>query len=144
MDEPPVTPPTRRQALVARAEQAALVVLALALLAGVAYRAAAYWRIGQPPLEVIPPPAPTYRVNVNTADWITLALAPGVGETLARRIVAAREARPGGRFTSLDQLKAVHGIGDKMLAKLRPFLSLDESGADGEPISLPEPARPAP
>jgi len=136
MADPSETPPPEPSPLVARAEQVVLVVLALAVVAGVAWRAADYWRIGAEPLEVIPPPeGPTFRVNVNQADWVTLSLVPGVGETLAKRIVDKRQER-GGKFESLDDLKIVPGIGDKMLEKLRPYLFLGDPGAADEPVEM--------
>jgi len=135
MADPSETPP-EPSPLVARAEQVVLVVLALAVVAGVLWRAADYWRIGAEPLEVVPPPeGPTFRVNVNQADWVTLSLIPGVGEKLARRIVEKRQER-GGKFDSLDDLKEVSGIGEKMLEKLRPYLSLGDPNADGEPVEM--------
>jgi len=130
-------PPKRRQVLIARGEQAVLVVLALVVVAGVAYRAVTYLRLGEEPLEVIPAVPPTYRVNVNTADWVTLALVPGLGESLAKRIVALREER-GGRFDACEDLLAVRGIGQKTLAKLRPFLFAGPTDAAGEPVEMIE------
>ena len=135
--------PHPKPSLIARGEQALLLLLALAVVAGVAYRAARYYRLGAEPLEVIPPSdGPTYRVNVNTADWVTLALVPGLGEALSKGIVAARNARPGGRFDSLDDLKAVPGISDKLLAKLRPYLVLAPSDTGAEPVEMVEPLPP--
>ncbi len=121
--------------LIARGEQAVLVVLALVVVAAVAYRAVSYLRLGQEPLEVVPAAPPTYRVNVNTADWVTLALVPGLGESLAKRIVALRVER-GGRLDTLDALLAVRGIGEKTLAKLRPFLFAGPTDASGEPVRM--------
>jgi len=138
MPDTSITPPTRRQALIARGEQAVIALLALAIVAGVAWRAALYWRAGREPLEVVPAPAPTYRVNVNTADWVTLALVPGIGEKTARKIIEVREARPGKRFHSLDELREVHGIGEKVLAKLRAYLSVDGAPPDAEPVEMLE------
>jgi len=136
MADPSETPPPEPSPLVARAEQVVLVVLALAVVAGVAWRAADYWRIGAEPIEVIPPPeGPTFRINVNQADWVTLSLVPGVGEKLARRIVEKRQER-GGKFESLDDLKEVPGIGEKMLEKLHPYLSLGDPDAGDEPVEM--------
>jgi len=130
------TTPPEPSPLVARAEQVVLVVLALAVVAGVAWRAADYWRIGAEPIEVIPPPeGPTFRINVNQADWVTLSLIPGVGETLAKAIVDARLDHDG-KFESLDDLKTVRGIGDKILEKLRPYLSLGDPNAGDEPVEM--------
>ncbi len=60
-------------------------------------------------------------VNVNTASVEELQLLPGVGESRARAIVDARQARGG--FHRIDELVEVKGIGDKLLERLRPFLA---------------------
>jgi len=130
-------PVARKQALIARGEQAVLVVLALVVVAGVAYRAITYLRLGREPLEVVPAAPPTYRVNVNTADWVKLLLVPGLGESLAKRIVALRDER-GGRFEHLDDLLAVRGIAEKKLANLRPFLFIGPTDPSGEPVRMIE------
>jgi competence ComEA-like helix-hairpin-helix protein len=139
----PPTPPTPRQALIARTEQAILVLLALGLVVGVAWRAVSYWRIGQEPLEVVAPSdGPSYRVNVNTAEWTELSLVPGLGPKLSQRIVERREALPDRRFQSLDDLRGVKGIGDKVLSKLKPYLTLDGSGAESVQMPADRPAAP--
>jgi competence ComEA-like helix-hairpin-helix protein len=139
----PPTPPTPRQAIIARAEQAVLVVLAIVLVVGVAWRAASYWRMGDEPLDVIPPPdGPTYRVNVNTADWTELSLVPGLGDKLSQRIVERRESLPDRRFHSLEELTKIPRIGRKTLEKLRPFLVLDDSGEEAVQMPADRPAAP--
>jgi competence protein ComEA len=136
------TPPTRRQALIARGEQLVLAVLALALVAGVAWRGISYYRLGAQPMEVIPAAPPTYRVDVNTADWVTLAVVPGLGEALSKRIIDLRDQRGG--LKSLEELKGVRGISDKMLAKLRPYLFIgDGARAGSEPIQMVDRPPPA-
>ena len=138
MADPSETPPPEPSPLVARAEQVVLVILALAVVAGVAWRLADYYRLGADPLEVIPPlEGPNFRVNVNQADWVTLSLVPGVGEKRAKRIVEVRQER-GGKFNSLDDLKDVSGIGPKMLEKFKPYLALGGPNADGEPVEVVE------
>jgi competence protein ComEA len=62
-------------------------------------------------------------VNVNTATVEELQLLPGIGETRARAIVAARQQR--GSFESVDELVAVKGIGETSLVRLRPFVRVD-------------------
>ena len=62
-------------------------------------------------------------VNVNIASIEELVLLPGIGESRAMAIVALRENRGG--FDSVDELVDVKGIGDAMLAKLRPYVSLE-------------------
>lgn len=61
-----------------------------------------------------------FSVDVNSAPWPELAQLPGVGETLARRIVEWREQH--GPFTSLDQLKSVRGLGRITLRNIGPSL----------------------
>ena len=61
-------------------------------------------------------------VSLNTADLAALDTLPGVGPVLAQRIVDWRAEH--GRFTSVDELGEVSGIGDKLLARLRPRVSL--------------------
>lgn len=137
MADSTVTPPTPRQALIARGEQVMVVVLALVLVAGVAYRAIGWWQAGTSPLEAVPPPeGPTYRINVNTADSATLSMVPGIGPTLAKRIVEVRQARPDGQFHSFEELTEVRGIGDKVLARLRPYLTLDGVPGGDEPVQM--------
>lgn len=61
-------------------------------------------------------------VSLNTADLVALDTLPGVGPVLAQRIVDWRTAH--GRFTSVDELGEVSGIGEKLLAQLTPLVTL--------------------
>jgi competence protein ComEA len=45
---------------------------------------------------------------------------PGIGEQLARRIVADRQER--GPFLDLDDLRRVRGIGPRTLEGMKPYL----------------------
>ncbi|WP_232519716.1 ComEA family DNA-binding protein [Actinosynnema pretiosum] len=63
------------------------------------------------------PPAP---VNINTATVEQLDALPGVGPVTAQRIVDHRARR--GRFTSVQQLGEVEGIGGSKLAKLADLI----------------------
>jgi competence protein ComEA len=49
-----------------------------------------------------------------------MALLPGIGEVLARRIVEDRRQR--GPFRDLGELRRVRGIGPKTLEGMRPYL----------------------
>lgn len=62
------------------------------------------------------------RVNINTADAVALQVLPGIGPALAARIVSWRDEN--GRFASADDLLAVSGIGDRVLAGLRDLVTL--------------------
>jgi competence protein ComEA len=61
-------------------------------------------------------------VNINTADSDELQRLPGVGPSTAQKIADYRSQI--GRFTSIDQLMDVKGIGPKKLEKMRPFVAL--------------------
>ena len=61
-------------------------------------------------------------VPLNTADLATLETLPGVGPVLAQRIVDWRSQH--GRFTSVEELGEVSGIGEKLLAQLTPLVTL--------------------
>ncbi|MBO1755187.1 helix-hairpin-helix domain-containing protein [Allobranchiibius sp. CTAmp26] len=61
-------------------------------------------------------------VDLNTADVTGLDALPGVGPVLAQRIIDWRTQN--GRFTSVDELGEVSGIGDKVLARLRPHVTV--------------------
>lgn len=60
-------------------------------------------------------------VNLNTATVFELSLLPGIGKAKAERIVQMRQAKP---FTSVEELKAVKGLGGRRLELLRPHLVL--------------------
>lgn len=62
------------------------------------------------------PTAVAGRINVNAASAPELELLPGIGPTLARRIVEVRQRD--GPFRSLDELSRVPGIGPKTIERL--------------------------
>lgn len=63
-------------------------------------------------------------VNINTADAETLAAnLKGVGQKRAADIVAWRDSN--GRFTSLEQLLEIKGIGPKFISTNRQLLKFE-------------------
>jgi competence protein ComEA len=82
------------------------------------------------PGDPVPPPVPSGTsagvtggsapIDLNAATQEGLDALPGVGPVLAGRIVAWRAAH--GRFTSVDELGEVPGIGPKALERLRPLV----------------------
>ena len=62
------------------------------------------------------------RVNLNTATAADLDTLPRVGPAIAQRIIEWRTAN--GRFTAVDDLLSVPGIGEKMLEALRPLVGV--------------------
>lgn len=67
-------------------------------------------------------PAAGGPVNLNTADLATLETLPGVGPVLAQRILDWRTEH--GRFTEVEELGEVSGIGDKIYAQLAPKVTV--------------------
>jgi competence protein ComEA len=65
---------------------------------------------------------PTQAVDLNSADATTLETIPGIGATLATRIVAVRQRD--GAFTALEQLLDVAGMSQGRLDRAQPFLRI--------------------
>lgn len=100
-----------------------VVVAALGLvLAGVHWARLSGW--GLKPIEIDRPAEKRfeYRLDANSATWVEWVQLPGIGETLARRIVEDREAH--GPFRTVEDVGRVKGIGPKTLDKLRPWLTV--------------------
>ena len=62
------------------------------------------------------------KVDINKATESELMTVSGIGETLAKRIVAFREQN--GPFRRLEDLMKVQGIGEKSFEKLRSHLTV--------------------
>lgn len=95
-----------------------------------------WWRItgwSPAPVEVDRPAGDAYRfiLDINSATWVEWMQLEGIGEILARRIVADREQR--GPFASIDEIERVPGIGPKTLQKMRPYLTV--LPADARPFA---------
>ena len=69
--------------------------------------------------ETLAPSTPEL-LNINTASAEELQALPNIGARMAQRIVVYRERH--GKFTDIDALQNVKGIGAKTLEKLRPFV----------------------
>ena len=61
-------------------------------------------------------------LDLNRVSAENLCLIPGIGESLAREIIAYRERRKG--FRSVEELKHVKGIGEKNWKNFKPFLTV--------------------
>jgi competence protein ComEA len=77
---------------------------------------------GPPPVAGTPvgPGVTGGQVDLNTATAAQLEELPGVGPVLAQRIVDWRTEH--GRFSSVDELQEVSGVGEKKFADLRPHV----------------------
>jgi competence ComEA-like helix-hairpin-helix protein len=85
-----------------------------------------------------PPEAP---VNLNTATSEELQLVPGIGPVTADKILQMRKSY--GAFKSVDDLRAVRGIGPKRLEKMRKYLTVGKAVSQSKPASTNKPATPA-
>jgi competence protein ComEA len=82
--------------------------------------------LSPPPLDStggVPAANEAAPVSINRASTAELESLPGIGPTLAQRIVDYREAN--GPFTSIEQLTEVKGIGEATLDELRPYIALE-------------------
>ncbi len=62
-------------------------------------------------------------INLNSATVDQLKSLPGIGETRADQIIALRTAV--GRFSTIEQLLEIHGIGEKTLEAIRPIVVVE-------------------
>jgi competence protein ComEA len=67
-------------------------------------------------------------LDLNRASAADLELLPGIGPSLARRIVDDRAEH--GAFSSIEALQRVHGIGPRTIERLRALVQT-EAGAQG-------------
>jgi competence protein ComEA len=118
-DEPPTS------FWLTHADQLVLALLSTIMLLLLAVYCARLSKWGASPIEIehFDPQQLDFRIEVNSATWVEWGQLDGIGDALARRIVADREQN--GPFRSIDDLRRVKGIGPKTLEKLRPHLTLD-------------------
>ena len=85
----------------------------------------------------------TGQLNINAASQAEIELLPGVGPSLAARIIEHR--RKNGDFHSLTDLDRVKGIGPKLLEKIAPLIIFEAraqapgspGAASSDPAALP-------
>jgi competence protein ComEA len=76
------------------------------------------------------------KLNLNTATLTELTLLPGIGEARAEAILAQRKAKP---FSKKEEILLIKGVGDKLFAKMQPYLAVDGATtlAETAPLSKP-------
>ena len=75
-----------------------------------------------PTPEVNPITVSSDLININTAASFELEALPGIGPTLAGRIVAYRDAN--GPFQSIEDIKDVSGIGDVLFERFKDMITV--------------------
>jgi competence protein ComEA len=103
-------------------DQPAVAVLAAGALV---LLAATWWRHGGSRGGVVDidraePLVAKFQVDVNKANWPELIQLPGVGQTLAQRMITEREEH--GAFRDMDDLRRVRGVGPRTLERIKPYL----------------------
>ncbi len=75
----------------------------------------------KPSAKAVPAkPKVHFPIDINTASADALDALPGIGPTLAARIIAHRKSI--GRFKNVEQLMDVKGIGDKKFADIKKLV----------------------
>ena len=91
-------------------------------------------------------PAAAAAVNLNTATKDDLVALPGIGPAKAQAILDYRNQH--GPFRSVDDVRKVKGIGEKLFLQIKPELSLTGGSAARAPAQVASPgkaeARPEP
>ncbi|MGA7837081.1 MAG: helix-hairpin-helix domain-containing protein, partial [Ignavibacteriaceae bacterium] len=62
-------------------------------------------------------------INLNTANMKSLMRLPGIGPKTAEKIINYRKLK--GKFTSLDELLKVKGIGKVKFSKIKKYLYIE-------------------
>lgn len=81
---------------------------------------------------------PLHPVNLNTATSVELQQVPGIGPSTADKILKMRKSY--GPFKSVDDLRAIKGIGPRRLEKMRKYLTVGKSTAAKKPAAAHTPA----
>jgi|SRR5579859_6655571 len=76
---------------------------------------------------------PLHPINLNTANSQQLQEVPGIGPATADKILKMRKSY--GPFKSVDDLRAIKGIGPKRLERMRKYLSVGKIAPPQKPVT---------
>src|SRR5258708_6070551 len=76
---------------------------------------------------------PLVPVNLNTATALELQQVPGIGPATADKILQMRKSY--GSFKSVDDLRAIKGIGPKRLEKMRKYITVGRAASPVKPAN---------
>ncbi len=130
----PVDEPVESHFWLTRADQVVfglLSIVALGLL-GVYWIRLSNWGTRTVEIERLPARQFEFQIDANSATWVEWGQIQGIGDGLARRIVADREQN--GPFNSVEDLARVKGIGPKTLEHLRPWVRIRDESTPPEPL----------
>jgi len=85
---------------------------------------------------------PLHPIDLNTANSEQLQEVPGIGPATADKILKMRKSY--GPFKSVDDLRAIKGIGPKRLEKMRKYLTVGKSQAKSDSKAATKNPPPAP
>lgn len=99
-----------------------LLIFAQAACVRLPRRAASLQGQNAPPAASVPAPGASF-IDINTATRAELEKLPGIGETLAARIIEHRERY--GRFRRVEHLLMVRGISERRFNAMRALLTAE-------------------
>ena len=133
---PPSASPLPEPPVCARSTQRVIVILIAVSLLLIGWR----WvgdRWGARPTELKRDAAAvTHHVDINRANRTELMQLPGIGPSRADKILAYRKTRGG--FQRIEDLRGVDGIGDATMARIKPWLAVDDANVEEEASEEPE------
>jgi competence ComEA-like helix-hairpin-helix protein len=96
--------------------------------------AMALWQYARLPYDVrrsSNPHTTGFVIDLNQADASTLQLLPGIGPTLAQRIVEDREVA--GLYSDVEDLRRVRGVGPLTIRRISPLIIAGTAPSASEP-----------
>jgi len=72
-----------------------------------------------------------FHVDVNTATWVDWMQLPGIGQTMANRIITDRQIN--GPFSTIEDITRVKGIGPRTFEDIKRWLTITHDNPDRFP-----------